>query len=248
MKVDKYINGMNWGEDEVNLSTLANYRKYQYNLIKKHIKGKVLEVGSGDRGFTNQLIINNQELEIISIEPSDTFFNKYSSITNYPKNITFLNEDIFNLSPDIIGKFDTIIFIHVLEHIENDSAAILKAKELLNKGGKILIEVPALPFLFSNHDKSLGHYRRYTKKLLSKAIQQSDLTLVKLWYQDPVGVLGSFIYFKLLNKTLDSSAGTDLVKNQGSIYDKYIIPFEEKLEKVITFPFGLSLTAILRKD
>ena len=248
MEKDEYINGMDWGEDEVNLSSLENYRIYQYNLIKKHVSGRVLEVGTGDKGFTKQLISHNPNIDLTSIEPSDTFFQKYSTDNKFPDGVSFLNEDLFKVTSEQIGTFDTIIFIHVLEHIENDADALIKAKELLNPGGKILIEVPALPILFSEHDTSLGHYRRYTKSSLRKAFIPSGLTKLRMWYQDPIGVFGSFIFFKVLKKKLDSPEGTSLVKNEGNIYDKVIIPIEGFIEKFITFPFGLSLTVILKKD
>ena len=41
--------------------------------------------------------------------------------------------------------------------------------------------------------------------------------------------------------------GNTAAQKQGSIYDKWVIPFEKRIEKYITFPFGLSLTAILKK-
>ncbi len=68
-----------------------------------------------------------------------------------------------------------------------------------------------------------------------------------MWYQDPIGVLGSLYFFKLRKIKLKSEEGQNLVSSQGGIYDKYVIPFEKKIEKYITFPFGLSLTAILKK-
>lgn len=118
---------------------------------------------------------------------------------------------------------------------------------MLEKGGYILIEVPALPFLYSVHDEVLGHYRRYTKKILREAINPELYETVRMWYNDPIGVVGSFVFFKMLKRKINSDEGTVLVKNQGGIYDKYVIPFEGKIEKFITFPFGLSLTAVLKK-
>jgi hypothetical protein len=55
-KDDKYVHGMGWGNDEITLSDFTNYRKYQYNLISKYIGSNILEVGSGDRGFTKLIV------------------------------------------------------------------------------------------------------------------------------------------------------------------------------------------------
>ncbi len=145
------------------------------------------------------------------------------------------------------GGFDTIFFIHVLEHIFKDREALDKSYELLEPGGHILIEVPALEFLFSEHDKLLGHHRRYTKKSLKNIIDKDKFTIKKIWYQDIIGILGSLYYFKIKRILLDTEHGVGLVKNQGKLYDKYIIPFQGFMEKFIRFPLGLSLTAILQK-
>jgi SAM-dependent methyltransferase len=246
---DKFIHGMDWTfEHEKGLGTLANYRDYQYNLISEHIGNKILEVGSGDRGFTAEIFKNKASWEkFISIEPSEGLYNQHLNTYNFGESIKFFNEDLFNIRPDSFGKFDTIIFIHVLEHIEDDLKALNHSAELLETGGKVLIEVPALPFLFSEHDKMLGHYRRYTKRILKSAIDSNKYKIEKLWYSDPIGVAGSFLYFKLLKKKLNTDEGSDLIKNQGGVYDKYIIPFEKRIEKHIRFPFGLSLNAVLHK-
>ncbi len=131
--------------------------------------------------------------------------------------------------------------------IKNDKAALDHTYTLVKEGGYVLIEVPALPCLFSVHDETLGHHRRYNKKMLKKIIDPNKFEIKKIWYQDPIGVLGSFYFFKLRKIKIKSDEGENLVSSQGGIYDKFIIPFEKAIERVITFPFGLNLTAILKK-
>jgi SAM-dependent methyltransferase len=148
---------------------------------------------------------------------------------------------------DTFGLFDTALFVHVLEHIEKDREALNKVYELLLPKGKVLIEVPALHLLFSVHDEMLGHYRRYNKKTLTEIVDTDKYVIKNIWYQDIIGVLGSLYFFKIKKIKLASTNGVQLVKNQGNVYDKYIIPFESFIEKFIRFPFGLSITAILQK-
>ncbi len=246
-KKDKYVHGMDWGNGNSSLSDLTNYREYQYDLIDKYIGKNVLEVGSGDRGFTNQIIMNNPELTaLLSIEPSKTLFDLYKEKYKFPEFVQFENIDLFDLKPNN-GLFDTAVFIHVLEHIKNDKAALDHTYNLVKTGGYVLIEVPALPCLFSVHDQTLGHYRRYNKKMLKRIIDPNKYEIKKIWYQDPIGVLGSFYFFKLRKIKIKSDEGENLVSSQGGIYDKLIIPFEKAIERLITFPFGLNLTAILKK-
>ena len=249
MERDKYIHGMDWTfMHEKGLGSLKNYRAYQYNLISGHLGEDVLEVGSGDRGFTAEILRNHKQLKrLVSIEPSEGLFHTHHGNFKFPDSVKFDNKDLFHVDLETYGAFDSAVFIHVLEHIENDRDALNHTAKLVKSGGTVLVEVPALPFLFSDHDRMLGHYRRYTKSMLKAAINPELYSIKRMWYNDPVGVAGSFIFFKLLKKKLNTNEGAALVKNQGGIYDKYIIPMEAKIERYITFPFGLSLTAILER-
>ncbi len=245
---DTIVHGMDWGANELKDFELSNYRKYQYDLIGKHIGKNILEIGSGDRSFTNQIVKNNSSFErIVSIEPSQTLLDLYKDKYKLPDNVIVSGENLFDLTPHSYGLFDTIIFIHVLEHVEKDREALSHMYSLLKPGGKILIEVPAMQSLFSVHDKMLGHYRRYNKTNFKAMVDPSLYSIKKLWFQDAIGMVGSFIFFKIKKIELKSNEGVDLVKNQGKLYDKYLIPFEKFYEKFIRLPFGLSLTGILEK-
>ena len=247
-EADKYVHGMDWLSGELEEFELSNYRKYQYDLIAKYLGENILEVGSGDRSFTNQIVKHSARFDrIVSIEPSITLFETHENKYKFPDHVWFHMVDLFNLSKDTFGQFDTAIFVHVLEHIEKDREALNKVHELLLPSGIVLIEVPALPSLFSVHDEMLGHYRRYNKKILKDIVDTDKYTITDIWYQDILGVLGSLYFFKIRKTKLASTDGVQLVKNQGNIYDKYVIPFESFIEKFVRFPLGLSLTAVLQK-
>ena len=247
-KDDNYVHGMDWGKDVMKDRELSNYRKYQFDLIGKHIGKNILEVGSGDRSFTNKIVKHVRGIErIVSIEPSQVLLDLYADKYKLPDYVTVEPTDLFDMTPQSHGLFDTIILVHVLEHIEKDREALTHLHSLLAPGGKVLIEVPAMPSLFSVHDEMLGHYRRYNKRNFKAAVDSSLYNIKDLWFQDEIGMVGSFVFFKVRKIKLKSEDGANLVKNQGSIYDKYVIPFESFFEKFIRFPFGLSLTGILEK-
>jgi 2-polyprenyl-3-methyl-5-hydroxy-6-metoxy-1,4-benzoquinol methylase len=245
---DPYVHGMDWLSGELEEFELSNYRKYQYDLIAKQLGKNILEVGSGDRSFTNQIQKHTGSFErIISIEPSTVLFDTHENKYKFSNRISFQMLDLFNITSNTFGLFDTILFIHVLEHIEKDREALNKAHELLLPNGRVLIEVPALPLLFSVHDEMLGHFRRYDKKTLKAIVDDDKYFIRDIWYQDILGVFGSLFFFKIRKIRLASADGVGVVKNQGNVYDKYLIPFESFFEKFIRFPFGLSLTAVLQK-
>ena len=248
---DNYAHGMDWGEDSVSIGTLSNYRKYQYDLVSHYVGDNILEIGCGaSRSFTRQIVKEKPEAQrLLSIEPSKVLLNKFSETGDFcfPGFTEFRNIDIFDLDPKETGLFDTVFYIHVLEHIEHDRAALSHTAQFLREGGHVLVQVPALPFLYSVHDEMLGHFRRYTKRMLKMAIDDQKYTTIRIWYNDPIGIIGSFLFFKLRKINLNSNAGTSIVKHQGMIYDKYLIPIQSRIERLITFPFGLNLTAVLQR-
>lgn len=58
-------------------------------------------------------------------------------------------------------EFDLVIALDILEHIEDDDRCLLESHRVLEKQGKLIVTVPALPSLWSIKDKLLHHYRRY---------------------------------------------------------------------------------------
>ncbi|MDO8805330.1 MAG: class I SAM-dependent methyltransferase [Elusimicrobiota bacterium] len=246
-KKDNYVNAMDWGADLEGFE-LSNYRKYQFDLIGKYIGRNILEIGTGDRSFTSQIVRNVKDIErLVSIEPSSTLFELYKDKYRLPAFVSVECVDLFDVTPATHGLFDTIVLTHVLEHIEKDREALTHLHTLLRPGGRILIEVPAMPSLFSVHDRSLGHYRRYNKINFRSAVDSSLFNIKDLWFQDQIGMLGSFIFFKMKKIELKSEQGASLVTKQGALYDKYVIPLERFYDRFLRFPFGLSLTGILEK-
>ena len=248
---DVYANDMDWGSDGVSIGSLKNYRQYQYDLIGEHIGTNILEVGSGaSRSFTKLIVEHNPGLKrVLSIEPSEILMDAFDSKSDFkfPKTAEFQNCDVFDLDLKETGKFDTVLFIHVLEHIKEDRMALNHVHQFLEPGGKVLIEVPAIQSLFSVHDEILGHHRRYSKKTLKAAIDTEKYKIHRIWYNDFVGILGSFYYFKLRKVKLKDKEGEKAFNSSGAFYDKFIIPFQKNLEKVVTPPIGLSLNVILEK-
>ena len=63
-------------------------------------------------------------------------------------------------------KFDTILYLSVLEHIENDKKEINDAINKLDLNGHLIICVPAHNYMYSNFDKEIGHFKRYEEDFL----------------------------------------------------------------------------------
>jgi len=75
------------------------------------------------------------------------------------------------------GAYDLVTALDVIEHVEDDRAALQGLARCLKPGGHILVTVPAFPFLWSAHDVANHHHRRYTRATLKAAVEQAGLKL-----------------------------------------------------------------------
>lgn len=139
------------------------------------------------------------------------------------------NFKVFQKLDQIPHMIEFIYTSNVLEHIEDDVSTLIDIRNKLIVGGKLVIYVPALPFLFSAFDVSVGHYRRYSKKELIKKVTESGLEVEKCYWNDSLGILAAVIV-KLL--------GYNKIVNLGNvktflIYDKVVYPISKILDSII---------------
>jgi SAM-dependent methyltransferase len=123
------------------------------------------------------------------------------------------------------GKaFDTIICLNVMEHIKDDHVVLDNFYKALTPGGRAIILVPHDPDLYTDVDKTLGHYRRYTQEELAQKLQKAGFKVLRTWGFNRVGGLGWRVSGKLLGrKTL--SAGQ-------MKWFEILMPISRLLEKI----------------
>jgi SAM-dependent methyltransferase len=81
------------------------------------------------------------------------------------------------------GAYDLVAILDVLEHVEEDEAALASIASKLRPGGRVLITVPAHPWMWSAHDAVNHHKRRYTRKTLKAVIARAGLRIELLsWF------------------------------------------------------------------
>lgn len=78
--------------------------------------------------------------------------------------------------------------LDVLEHSADDRAAFLELARVVPAGGIVLLTVPALPFLWSDWDEALHHYRRYTKRRLLAVVPQ-EMAVLRCAYINDIALL-----------------------------------------------------------
>ena len=211
-----------------------NFRNYQNDLFKNHLRGHVAEIGPGNG---ENLQIYKDKVEILELyEPSKDLFNNLKSKFGSDNKI-IINNEVFSLKEN---TFDSILYLDVLEHIENDHQEIIKAFNSLKEGGKLIINVPAFQHLYSNFDKDVKHFRRYNKKTLLNLIKNLNYLSYELKYYDSLGYILSLLS-KLFTKNYKNNFNKKI-----KIWNS-LIPLSKILDTLIFHLFGKSLILIITK-
>jgi SAM-dependent methyltransferase len=95
---------------------------------------------------------------------------------------TLIEADLRKPLPDRAERFEGVLALDVIEHLDDDRAALLQLARLVQRGGVLVVSVPALPELFSEFDAIQGHRRRYRPDTLRSAFKGTGLELERLFW------------------------------------------------------------------
>jgi len=216
-----------------------NWKKYWSSTIRPFIRGAVLEVGGGI-GSNVPYLSSHQVLSITLLEPDRDLWWRAQSETppewqGIP--IETCNGTISTLEQN--RHFDTILYIDVLEHIQNDREELANAAQHLSIGGHLIVLVPAYNFLYSEFDKAIGHHRRYARNSLS-ILHPPGCKLVRLRNLDSAGLLASLVNKLFLRQSIPTEA-------QIAIWDRGLVRLSTTLDRLTCFHAGKTLVAIWKK-
>lgn len=216
-----------------------NWKNYYSSLIQNHLGHEVLEVGAGIGSTTKRLCKGNQS-SWTCLEPDPVLANKIELLIAHKELPNCCVARVGTLS-SLANKdiFDTLIYIDVLEHIENDKDELEIANNHLLNYGKLIILSPAHQWLFTSFDKVIGHYRRYNKKSLLSIIPK-NFTCLTINYIDSLGMIASLGNKFILRKRMPS-------KQQIMVWDKIIVPISRVTDPKIQYLIGKSILGVWQK-
>ena len=149
---------------------------------------------------------------------------------------------VFSSLDKLKSSYEFIYTANVLEHIENDIEILLNLKSVLDYDGKLGIFVPAHQLLFSDVDKKLGHFRRYSRKELMSKVVGAGFNVEKCLYVDCLGYFTWFLV-KIFKLRIDEGTPKLLL-----FYDKFIWPVSALLDALgFKYLFGKNLLLIASK-
>jgi SAM-dependent methyltransferase len=239
------------------LSAAPAYNRWMFDRISNWIGSHVLEIGAGIGNISQFLIDRDQvilsdpesayravlqqrfgEARIAQRRMADVAVDteRRSGHDRRARHIAVVDMSLPTVPPELVARqFDTIVCLNVLEHVENDLASLETMHALLEPGGRLVLLVPALSFLYGTIDRALGHYRRYTPRQLRSRFDQVGLALRHLEYFNLAGIPGWWFAGRVLRRRL---IPTGLL----TLYDKFVPIF--RLERFLPLRIGQSLIAI----
>lgn len=239
-KLNKYFQS----EDNANYSGLTdlylsekyliNYNNYIVKLFSQVFskQDKLLDFGAGIGTIT----VKMQSIGFRNIECHEIDDRERNIILKRGLSLTGCMDKLLN-------TFDGVFTSNVLEHIDDDAAALQTIRSVLKKNGYLAIYVPAFDILYSDLDFQMGHYRRYNFEKLNKLLTKSNFKIIKYSYIDSIGFFASFV-IKIFgyHKTLNIGDSKSLY-----FYDRFVLPISSILDKIgLKKLFGKNIIVIAK--
>jgi SAM-dependent methyltransferase len=211
---------------------------------------RIVEIGCAS-GYTLQLL--RQTFTDATLIGADPFEEVLSAVAEKLPDVPLLQFDLLKCPlPD--GFADGVVMLNVLEHIEDDNAAIHQIFRILRPGGVACIEVPAGPSLFDLYDRILQHYRRYRMRDLTAKLESTGFEVVERSH------LGFFVFpafwaVKKLNRRYDrlpvsqqKARVLQNIKASGNHRLMHLLmTLENWLRQHVYLPFGIRCFVVCRR-
>jgi SAM-dependent methyltransferase len=220
-------------------SAAKNWKSYFRKQLLPYLGEDVLEVGAG-LGGTTQVLCRGTEKRWVCLEPDAALVARLDQKIQSGELPKCCESRLGTLEKfDDAEMFDTILYMDVLEHIEDDRAEVARAAKHLRPGGHVIALSPAHQWLFTPFDHAIGHCRRYTKAGFG-ALATDDLEKVRLVYLDSIGFFAS-----LANKLILKSAMPK--PSQIAFWDNVLVRMSKVVDPVLGYSAGKSVLAVWRK-
>jgi SAM-dependent methyltransferase len=214
------------------LDGAKRYADWIYSMVEPHLGAHVLEIGAGHGMFTERIAASSRVVATdLSRRCVDVLTERFANEANVEVRLADMAEATSS------GAYDSVVLINVLEHIEDDATALKQLATVLKPGGKAILWVPALPELYSNFDRRIGHFRRYKLAELSRLVQDSGLDILDARYVNVVGLVAWWTLARKLGRTPTTNGKTQM-------FDRAVVPIARRVESKRPPPLGQSIFCV----
>jgi SAM-dependent methyltransferase len=223
------------------LGAADHFFRWALEEFQPFLRGRVLEVGAGVGTITRRLLDADPDLSIVALEPAGNVFGDLASVAALTPRVSAAQHTLREYLAGSPEPFDAVVYLNVLEHVEDDATELRLAASVLRPGGALLVFGPALEWLYSELDYKAGHYRRYSLRRLHRLARAAGFEILSLHYFDVVGVLPYLVAYRLLRRPAIS--GSTLWG-----YDRLLVPVSRLLQRAVPRPpLGKNVVLVARK-
>jgi len=214
------------------------YNAWLGRKLRPNLGQRVLEIGAGIGTITREIAPGRER--VIALEADPFYVQRLRNLFRDSEVVRPVHAPVERTDWDSLARehLDTVMLSNVLEHIEDDAAAVRRFRSVLPEGGRLVILVPALPALYGGIDEEIGHYRRYTPETLQRVIESNGFRLESLEWLNLLGIPGWFLNSRVLRRR-------SVPRFQVRLYDR-LSPLLARLESAFKLPVGMSLLAVAR--
>lgn len=226
------------GDELALFAHAVNWKRYLTAVFRPYLGREVLEVGAG-LGSATRTMYTGQE-RWVCLEPDPTMAaGLHAAVVagTLPAACAAETGTVADLlARGERDRFDSVIYVDVLEHIADDRDELARAIQLVRPAGHLVVMSPALQWLYTPFDAAIGHVRRYDRARMAE-VAPPAARLVTLRYLDSVGLLASLANRLLLRAAMPTPG-------QILTWDRLMVPLSRVADPLLRHTIGKSILAV----
>jgi glycosyltransferase involved in cell wall biosynthesis len=180
-------------------SKTPRFNRWMADTIRPWVGNDVLEIGAGMGNLTQQILPRHSytvaDIDSLHLDYLKNRFTGNKRVTVKQANLE--SEEDFH---SMLGQFDTVVCLNVIEHVEKDSLALKNIFSSLRSGGRACLLVPRGQWLFGSLDTGLGHVRRYAEDEFRQKVEEAGFEIEKIFTFNRISVPAWFVSGKIFKR------------------------------------------------
>ncbi|MBS1597449.1 MAG: class I SAM-dependent methyltransferase [Bacteroidetes bacterium] len=188
------------------VTEISQVNQWMFEKIIPYAWGNILEIGSGTGNIAD--IFVRQGIPITVSDPEQRYCHSLTtkfngtSMVRAVHHIDLFHEDFERVHANLLGRFDFIIAINIIEHSPNNKISLSNAKKLLTPDGCLILGLPACTALYNKLDQGYQYWHWLNKQAIKKMVAP-DFRVIKMKYFNLTGIvkqsLSSYIFGEKIN-------------------------------------------------